>query len=50
MFRIIIMLEYDTRRVETVPFNCLHAPILENAKIQNLCHLPLYLAHVAHAT
>jgi hypothetical protein len=33
-----------------VPFNYLHDPILKNAKIQSLCHLPLYLAHVTHAT
>jgi hypothetical protein len=37
---------YDMRRVETIPFNCLHDPILKNAKIQSFCHLPLYLAHV----
>ena len=43
------MLIYDTRRVEMAPFNCLHDPILKNAKIQNLCHLPLYLAHVTRA-
>ena len=41
------MLKYDTRRV---PFNYLYDPILKNVKIQTLCHLPLYLALVTHAT
>ena len=50
MFRIITMLKYGTRRVEIVPFNCHHDPILRDAKIHSLCHLPLYLAHVTHAT
>ena len=35
--------------VETIPFDCLHDPILKNAKIHNMCHLPLYVAHVIHA-
>ena len=50
IFKIVIMLKYDTRRFEMVPINCLHEPILKNAKIHSLCHLPLYLAHVMPAT
>ena len=49
MLRIIIMLKYDTRNVETTSFNCFHDPILKNVNIQSFCHLPLYLAHVTHA-
>ena len=50
MFRITLMLEYDTRRIDMVPFNCLHEPTLKNSKIHSLCHLLLHLAHVIHAT
>ena len=32
-----------------VSLNCLHDPILKNANIQSLFHLPLNLAHVTHA-
>ena len=49
MFRIIIMLKYDTKRVETIPFNSLHASILKNTKMHSLCHLLFYLAHVTYA-
>jgi hypothetical protein len=31
------MLQYNMRRVEMVPFNCLNDPILKNAKTQILC-------------
>ncbi len=44
------MLRYEMERVEMAPLNCLCDPILANANLQSLCHLPLYLAHVTHAT
>ena len=33
VFRIIIMLKYDKIKTEIISFNCLHDPILKNAKI-----------------
>lgn len=49
MFRIIIILKYDTKRIKMILFNCLLKFIFKNVKMQILLHLCIYLIHVTYA-